>query len=110
MTRKQDAIKRMVEENRTRNQETRERHRKYGGKLHYSPWFDYYAWPGGYPLFYVTEDNGVLCPRCANKNRRLCLSPDDPQWHVVDYDINYEDEDLYCDNCSQPIECAYPSE
>ena len=25
-----------------------------------------YAWPGGYPVIYITEDNGVLCPDCAN--------------------------------------------
>lgn len=21
-----------------------------------------YAWPGGYPIFYIASDNGVLCP------------------------------------------------
>ena len=25
-----------------------------------------YAWPGGYPVIYITEDSGVLCPNCAN--------------------------------------------
>jgi hypothetical protein len=25
-----------------------------------------YAWPGGYPIYYVAADNGVLCPVCAN--------------------------------------------
>jgi hypothetical protein len=24
-----------------------------------------YAWPGGYPVFYVTADAGILCPDCA---------------------------------------------
>jgi len=65
------------------------------------------AWPGGYPLFYVTADNGVLCPKCANKNLKLTLCPDDKQWFIAAADINYEDGALYCDNCSGRIESAY---
>jgi len=61
---------------------------------------------GGYPMFYVTKDNGVLCPDCANKNLKLTLG-DDPQWQIADADINYEDHSLYCDNCSGMIEAAY---
>jgi hypothetical protein len=73
---------------------------------------DFYAWPGGYPMYYVTKDNGVLCPQCANDNSALCLAaPDsmdfDPQWALVDFDINYEDTDLYCDHCNNRIESAY---
>lgn len=61
---------------------------------------------GGYPMFYVTKDNGVLCPNCANKNLKLTLG-DDPQWKIVAAAINYKDPDLYCDNCSGRIESAY---
>ena len=61
---------------------------------------------GGYPLFYVTKDCGVLCPKCANKNLKLTLG-DDPQWRIVDCDINYEDTSLYCDNCNELVESAY---
>ena len=62
-----------------------------------------YAWPGGYPIFYVTKDCGVLCPECANKNKELTKDNDEPQWFIVDCDINYEDESLYCDNCNEKI-------
>jgi hypothetical protein len=24
-----------------------------------------WAWPGGYPLYYMVEDGGALCPTCA---------------------------------------------
>jgi hypothetical protein len=73
---------------------------------------DTYAWPGGYPMFYVTKDNGVLCPKCANDNSALCLAtPDsedfDPQWALVDFGVNWEDTDLYCDHCNKRIESAY---
>jgi hypothetical protein len=66
-----------------------------------------YAWPGGYPIFYVTKDCGVLCPKCANENKELTKDKDDPQWFIVDYDVNWEDETLYCDNCNKKIESAY---
>jgi hypothetical protein len=65
-----------------------------------------YAWPGGYPLYYITADSGVLCPECANKNLRLTLG-DDPQWQIVACEINYEEECLTCDNCYTVIKPAY---
>ncbi len=74
--------------------------------------YDTFAWPGGYPIFYVTQDNAPLCPKCANDNISLCACPAesqeaDPQWRIIAADINYEDDSLYCDNCNQRIESAY---
>ena len=69
-----------------------------------------YAWPGGYPVFYVTADGGVLCPTCAScKEVRQAVieCPDDDQWRVVAADVNYEDDALFCDNCNERIESAY---
>jgi hypothetical protein len=65
------------------------------------------AWPGMYPLYYVSKDNGVLCPECVNKNIDLCSDIDDPQWYIIGYDVNYEDTSLYCDHCNERIELAY---
>lgn len=62
---------------------------------------------GGYPLFYITADNGVLCSDCANKEMVRTLDPDDDQFHIVGCDINYEDDCLYCDHCEQQINSAY---
>ena len=59
-----------------------------------------YAWPGGYPLYYLDKGNNCLCPACANENGEF----DQP---VVAADVNYEDTSLYCDHCSQQIEAAY---
>ena len=57
-----------------------------------------YAWPGGYPLFYLTDDEGdILCPACANKEAD----------HPLVADVNYEDPALYCDECGNRIESAY---
>ena len=68
--------------------------------------YEKYAWPGGYPIFYLCADNGVLCPNCANKNQKLDCA-DDPQWNVVAADVNWEDDNLFCDNCSKQIKSAY---
>lgn len=59
-----------------------------------------YAWPGGYPMYYLDKMNNVLCPDCANEN-------DDYTDPLVAHDVNYEDTDLSCDHCSNPIEAAY---
>ncbi len=56
-----------------------------------------FAWPGGYPLYYVGTENEVLCKECADKD----------QDRVIAYDANYEDPDLYCDECNAQIGCAY---
>ncbi len=64
-----------------------------------------WAWPGGYPIYYVTDDCGLLCQKCANDNLELTLG-DDPQWRIVAMAINYEDE-IYCDHCGDRVESAY---
>lgn len=69
--------------------------------------YEAYAWPGGYEIHYIVEDGGVLCHQCANRELERTLDPDDDQFHIVDYVINYEDSDLYCDHCNRRIEPAY---
>jgi hypothetical protein len=69
--------------------------------------YDAFAWPGGYPIFYVTKDCGVLCPNCANENKLLTLTKQDHQWFIIGSDINWEDETMYCDNCNRHIVSAY---
>ena len=65
-----------------------------------------YAWPGGYPLFYATEDCGTLCPTCANENLMRTIDPDDDQFYIVDADVNWESV-LGCDHCGRLIDSAY---
>ena len=59
-----------------------------------------YAWPGGYHLFYLTEQNQVLCPRCAGR------SADWPDDLPMVCDANWEDPSLNCDQCGRRIESA----
>ena len=73
--------------------------------------FRAYAWPGGYPIFYLCEDNGVLCPDCVNSNVKhivdATIARDDKQWALAASDANWEDAEMSCDNCGQRIPSAY---
>lgn len=70
-----------------------------GGKL------PAYAWPGGYPIYYLAKDNGVLCPKCANEY--AAGRDNDEQLEPVACDIHYEGAALQCENCNAEIESAY---
>jgi len=58
----------------------------------------YYTFPGGYPLFYITSFSNILCPTCAIN---------DDYEDIVNYDVNWEDDSLYCSHCSERIKSAY---
>ena len=65
-----------------------------------------FAWPGGYPLYYVCADNGVLCPTCVNGDDVRNADADDPQWYVVGVDAHHEGPPMVCDHCGTGIESA----
>ena len=71
-----------------------------------------YAWPGGYPVYYITDDGGTLCPDCARmaEAEGLTGDRDDPQWNIIAAEANYEDAHLYCDHCGERVESAYAEE
>lgn len=70
-----------------------------------------YAWPGGYPMFYVTTDGEALCPDCLTRDRESAFRSTHEKlrdgWEIAGGDVNYENPDLYCDQCSKRIESAY---
>lgn len=73
-----------------------------------------YAWPGGYPMYIVRNDGGVLCPTCAKDNYAE-IAHDTVKgwktgWDVMGADVNWEDSDLYCEHCGNQIESAYGEE
>ena len=78
-----------------------------------------YAWPGGYPIYFIAEDGEALsfeavrecwreichahivvasCPSayCANRD-----------WLIAGAEINYEDGALLCAHTGERIESAY---
>ena len=67
-----------------------------------------YAWPGGYPLFAITDDGGCLCAKCCEiEGECIDGSYTGDGWHIVALDVNWEDDSLYCDHCGSQIESAY---
>jgi hypothetical protein len=70
-----------------------------------------YAWPGGYPMFFLTSDGEALSYAAVKQERRNILEAirdkSNNGWRVVAVDINWEDPDLYCSHTSERIESAY---
>jgi hypothetical protein len=73
-----------------------------------------YAFPGGYPKYIICDDGAALCCDCAKKEFAQIAHDTVKGYHtgfdVAGADINWEDSDLYCDNCGKPIESAYGEE
>jgi inosine/xanthosine triphosphate pyrophosphatase family protein len=71
-----------------------------------------YAWPGGYPLYFITSDGAALSFKAAKAERRNILEAlrdNDTRsgWHVCAVDVNWEDTELTCDHTGDRIESAY---
>jgi hypothetical protein len=70
-----------------------------------------WAWPGGYPRYFICDDGEPLSFVAAKENRRLILEAihdaDRSGWHVVGCDINWEDPALFCSHTNERIESAY---
>jgi hypothetical protein len=70
-----------------------------------------HAFPGGYPMFAICDDGGCLCHKCVKDNYRIIRESQRDNcrdgWGVEAVTINYEDSELYCDNCNDAIESAY---
>ncbi len=62
---------------------------------------------GGYPLYYLSKDGGVLSPEAVDEKLELTNNPDAPDWFVVGAEVNYEDPDLFCDHSGKRIPSAY---
>lgn len=76
------------------------------------PKFDRFTSLGCYPLFYIVKsaehrDQSVLCPDCATTDLRTAHEYGTHRAFQVTPDVNYEDPDLFCDECSERIESAY---
>lgn len=70
-----------------------------------------YAWPGGYPRFFLTSDGDALSFAAALTEASLIETAirDNSTcgWKVVGCQINWEDEMLFCSHTGSKIESAY---
>jgi hypothetical protein len=70
-----------------------------------------YAWPGGYPLYFVTSDGAALSFEAVRTEYKQVLFSIrhgvNDGWRVIAVQVNWEDPDLYCDHTGKRIESAY---
>lgn len=70
-----------------------------------------HAWPGGYPLYFITSDGCALSFETVKKNLRAVSwsiqNKSNDGWRVVACDINYEDGELTDSHTGSRIESAY---
>jgi|ERR1700743_135009 len=72
-----------------------------------------YAWPGGYPLYFITTEGEALSFEAVRKGWRNVVASvagyagGDSTWHITAIDTNWEDGALYCAESGERIESAY---
>ena len=65
-----------------------------------------YAFPGGYELYAITDDGGVLCHECCRQEFvNIATAYDGDGWNVVAIDSTAacDMEDLHCSHCNKSI-------
>jgi len=70
-----------------------------------------YAWPGGYPMHFITEDGAALSFKAVREELRCVLDSikagGRDGWRVIGCQINWEDGNLLCDHTGERIPSAY---
>jgi len=69
-----------------------------------------FAWPGGYPLYFVCTDGEPLSFESARKEFDCIVDGfrfGDPAWTIIGVDVNWENEELFCSHSNERIESAY---
>jgi hypothetical protein len=73
-----------------------------------------YAWPGGYPLYFICDDGAAISFDSVKENLAQVIYAIQhglrDGWRVVGCEINYEDDDLVCEHSGKPILAAYGDE
>ncbi len=70
-----------------------------------------YAWPGGYPCYFITDDGAALSFDAVKEELKQIMwaikTKDRGGWQVVGLDVNYEDPALFCAHTNKRIPSAY---
>lgn len=69
---------------------------------------EHFAWPGGYELYAVANDGGVLCFNCCRSEfpqiARSTISKARDGWQCIGYSSMAETEEpITCDHCNREI-------
>jgi hypothetical protein len=70
-----------------------------------------YAWPGGYPLYFVMEDGEAMsfdaAKAEAERIREAIAGSWGDGWRAIALEVNWEDAELYCCHSGERIPSAY---
>jgi hypothetical protein len=71
-----------------------------------------YAWPGGYPLYFVTADGAALSFEAVRQEWSSIVwshlhNVHTSGWFIEGVDVNWEDTELRCEHTGKRIESAY---
>lgn len=70
-----------------------------------------WAWPGGYPIYFIASDGAPLSFEAVAENLEQCAEATQTQdkggWCIVAADINWEDTELTCEHKGVRIPSAY---
>jgi len=71
-----------------------------------------YAWPGGYPLYFIADDGEALSFEAVLDQAKQVMweikhKTARSGWRVIACQVNWEDADLYCAHSGRRIESAY---
>ncbi len=70
-----------------------------------------FAWPGGYPLFFITDDGAALSFGAVRENIKSVIwsmrHKVNDGWRVTGCEVNWEDDSMTCAHTGEPIESAY---
>lgn len=70
-----------------------------------------YAWPGGYPCYFITSDGCALSFEAVRYEFRQVLwsirHNVNDGWNLEGLAINWEDPELYCEHTGKRIQSAY---
>lgn len=73
-----------------------------------------YAWPGGYPLYWIMADGAAIAfdvARVSWEGRLMLEALRNPrandQWLPIAVEANWEDAELFCDHTGERIPSAY---
>ena len=74
-----------------------------------------YAWPGGYPTYFITTDGAALSHEAVREMWRDVVESHlfnlrHSGWHIAGVDVNWEEPDLICEHTGKPIPSAYGDE
>jgi hypothetical protein len=71
-----------------------------------------YAWPGGYPLYFIMGDGeavafSYIAENASEARAAIANSEKRDEWFPVAVAVNWEDSDLICGATGARIESAY---